>query len=225
MSYSTDVVATGSTSLVSRKGSPVGGMIKRIFDVVFASVAILTLLPLLFGCCLVVLATSPGPILFRHRRIGHGGKPFYCLKFRTMELEAERKLLEYLSSNQDARLEWQENRKLQHDPRITPFGRFLRRSSLDELPQLFNILVGDMSTVGPRPIVADEAEKYQEYFGVYASGRPGLTGLWQVMGRNHTTYSQRVAYDVQYFRNWSLARDIWIILMTVGQVFNGRGAY
>jgi exopolysaccharide production protein ExoY len=224
MSYTTEIVAR-NTDLQTRSVRPVGGAMKRAFDIAFTSVAILILLPLLAGCCLVVLATSPGPVLFRHRRIGHGGRSFNCLKFRTMEINADRRLHEYLASSEEARYEWEAFRKLQNDPRVTPFGAFMRRSSLDELPQLFNVLVGDMSIVGPRPIIMDEVEKYQEHFGVYVSGRPGLTGLWQVKGRNTTTYAQRVAYDVQYLRSWSLWRDIWIILTTISEVCTGRGAY
>jgi exopolysaccharide production protein ExoY len=224
MSYTTQI-ATRNANLQTVLARPVGGATKRAFDIVFALIAIVVLLPLLAGCCLVVLATSRGPILFRHRRIGYGGRNFDCLKFRTMETDAEQKLRDYLAQNDDARREWQANHKLASDPRITPFGAFMRRSSLDELPQLFNVLLGDMSIVGPRPIITDEVEKYQEYFGVYASGRPGVTGLWQVKGRNTTTYPQRVAYDVEYLRNWSLLRDIWIVIATVGEVCTGRGAY
>jgi exopolysaccharide production protein ExoY len=224
MSYSTETVSQRAT-LQSPAVRPVGGVVKRAFDIVFAFVVIILLLPLIAGCCLVVLGTSPGPILFRHRRVGYGGRSFSCLKFRTMEINAERRLQDYLAADEEARREWQANHKLLNDPRVTPFGTFMRRASLDELPQLFNVLVGDMSVVGPRPIIVEEVEKYQEYFGVYASGRPGLTGLWQVKGRNTTTYTQRVAYDVEYLKNWSLPRDAWIILTTIVEVCTGRGAY
>ncbi len=224
MSYTTEVL-TRNADLLIRSGRPIGGNFKRAFDIAFSFVAILILLPLLAGCCLVVLATSPGPVLFRHRRIGHGGRSFNCLKFRTMEINSEQRLLDYLAASEEARYEWQTFHKLQNDPRVTPFGVFMRRASLDELPQLFNVLIGDMSIVGPRPIIMDEVEKYQEHFGAYASSRPGLTGLWQVKGRNTTTYAQRVAYDVEYVRNWSLLRDIRIILITIAEVFIGRGAY
>lgn len=198
---------------------------KRAFDFFAAVAAIVALLPLLLGCCLLVAATSSGPVLFRHRRLGFGGREFNCLKFRTMEVDAESRLQEYLARDPDARREWEASHKLRNDPRITPVGQFLRRSSLDELPQLFNVLVGQMSIVGPRPIVEAEIEKYQEQFVVYAGGRPGLTGLWQVKGRNTTTYSERIAYDVEYLRNWSLFRDVWIIFITVAHVIEGTGAY
>jgi lipopolysaccharide/colanic/teichoic acid biosynthesis glycosyltransferase len=134
-------------------------------------------------------------------------------------------LSQFRASNAEAREEWKSHHKLKNDPRITPVGQFLRRTSLDELPQLFNVLVGHMSIVGPRPIVEAEVEKYQEHFAVYAAGRPGLTGLWQVNGRNTTTYEQRVAYDVEYLRNWSFFRDIRIILITVVHVIEGNGAH
>jgi len=211
--------------LVPGYAGPVGGTLKRAFDVLTSFLAIVVLLPLLVGCCLVTMGTSPGPILFRHRRVGFGGKEFDCLKFRTMEIDAQRKLQEYLTNDEDARREWLTNHKLQNDPRVTPFGHFMRRSSLDELPQLFNVLFGDMSLVGPRPIIQDEVEKYRENIKVYVSGRPGITGLWQVKGRNNTTYTERVAYDVDYLRKWSFRRDLRIILSTIVQVCRGRGAF
>jgi exopolysaccharide production protein ExoY len=224
MSYSSQLVTQGHTHL-SPSRRPVGGGIKRTFDFAGACVAIITLLPLFLACCLLIAVTSPGPILFCHRRLGFGGREFCCLKFRTMQVDAERRLKEYLASNSEARQEWKTHHKLKNDPRITPVGQFLRRTSLDELPQLFNVLVGHMSIVGPRPIVEAEVEKYQEHFAVYAAGRPGLTGLWQVKGRNTTTYEQRVAYDVEYLQNWSLFRDIGIIFVTVAHVIEGKGAY
>lgn len=231
MSYMTQIVskeralASRERVLASRSPRPIGGTVKRAFDVVFAFVAIVGLMPLFVGCCILAWATSPGPVLFRHRRVGLGGRQFECLKFRTMEVDAERRLQEYLDGDPDALREWQEKHKLTNDPRITPFGRFMRRTSLDELPQLVNVLRGDMSVVGPRPIVNEEVEKYQEHFGLYAAGRPGLTGLWQVSGRNTTTYAERVGYDVEYLRNWSLVRDLRIIIVTIAHVVDGCGAY
>lgn len=225
MSYTGQIASEKRAQVGVRRGYPVGGAVKRAFDIVAAAVAIVVLLPLLAGCCLVVLATSPGPVLFRHRRIGLAGLEFTCLKFRTMEVDAQRRLQDYLANNAEARNQWQASHKLLNDPRITPFGQFMRRSSLDELPQLFNILKGDMSVVGPRPIVEEEVAKYSEHFGLYATARPGLTGLWQVSGRNTTTYPERVAYDVKYVRSWSLFRDLWIIFVTIAHVIEGRGAY
>ena len=204
---------------------PVGGAIKRVFDTVAALAAIAALLPLFALLCLAVRAECPGPVLFRQRRIGFKGKEFICLKFRTMAIDAERALREYLANNEDARREWQATYKLRNDPRITMFGRCLRRSSLDELPQLFNVLMGHMSIVGPRPIVAEEIPRYEEHFSLYASARPGLTGLWQVSGRNTTSYPQRVAYDVHYLRNWTHVRDIRILLATATHVWKANGAF
>ena len=224
MSYTSHIVSQRNAVALSAQ-RPIGGTVKRAFDFFAAVAAIIALLPLLLGCCLLVAATSQGPVLFRHRRLGFGGREFNCLKFRTMEVDAESRLQEYLARDPDARREWEASHKLRNDPRITPVGQFLRRSSLDELPQLFNVLVGQMSIVGPRPIVEAEIEKYQEQFVVYAGGRPGLTGLWQVKGRNTTTYSERIAYDVEYLRNWSLFRDVWIIFITVAHVIEGTGAY
>ena len=221
-----DMVASRSTPVVaSRSDRPIGGAAKRTFDIIAVLLFIVGAAPLLVGCALLVLANSGAPVFYRQRRIGFDGQEFTCLKFRTMAVDAERTLREHLAKNSDARHEWQKNHKLRNDPRITPFGRLMRRASLDELPQLFNVLKGDMSLVGPRPIVADEVAKYQEHFSHYASARPGLTGLWQVSGRNGTTYARRVAYDVEYVRDWSLRRDIKIVVVTIAHVINGKGAY
>ena len=224
MSYMSQIYAQDrAVSLQSRR--PIGGAVKRSCDIVLALAAIIALLPLLAACYLLVAATSSGPVIFRHRRVGFGGRQFDCFKFRTMQIDAERRLRDLLAKDPEARREWELKHKLRDDPRITPFGVLLRRSSLDELPQLFNILFGQMSMVGPRPIVESEIAKYHDHFAVYASGRPGLTGLWQVRGRNTTSYAQRVAYDVEYLRNWSLWKDLRILIMTVGHVFEGTGAY
>ena len=204
---------------------PIGGPTKRTFDIVAALFGIIVFSPLFLACYLLVVANSGRPGLFRHRRIGFGGREFTCLKFRTMAADAEKRLEQHLAADAEAAREWMCNHKLQDDPRITSIGKIMRRTSLDELPQLFNILKGEMSLVGPRPIVVEEVAKYQEYFSVYASGRPGLTGLWQVKGRNETTYAERVAFDVGYLRNWSLRRDIAIVLMTFTRILEGRGAY
>ena len=205
-------------------GHPLGGAVKRGFDVVAALVCIAVSSPLWIGCCLLVVA-SGWPVLFKHRRIGFGGQEFSCLKFRTMAIDAERRLQEHLANDDDARQEWRKFHKLRNDPRITKLGWVLRRTSLDELPQFLNVLRGEMSLVGPRPIVAAEVSRYEEHFSLYASVRPGLTGLWQVSGRNGTTYAERVAYDVDYVRNWSLLRDIKIMVVTLAHVIDGGGAY
>jgi exopolysaccharide production protein ExoY len=214
-----------SDGVASHERRPVGGGVKRAFDVVAALAAIAALLPMFAILYVVVYIECPGAVLFRQRRIGFCGREFTCLKFRTMAVDADRTLREHLASNEDARREWQTTYKLRKDPRITAAGRLLRRSSLDELPQLFNVLMGHMSIVGPRPIVSDEVPLYQEHFSDYASARPGLTGLWQVSGRSTTSYPQRVAYDVEYLSNWSFIRDVRIIFATVMHVWEGNGAY
>ena len=224
--FDSEMVASRSAPAVaSRFDRPIGGAVKRAFDIVAVLLFIVGAAPLLLGCAFLVFAHSGGPIFFRQRRIGFEGEEFTCLKFRTMAVDADRRLREHLDRNSDARREWLNDHKLRDDPRITPFGRLMRRASLDELPQLFNVLKGDMSLVGPRPIVAEEVVKYHDHFSLYVSARPGLTGLWQVSGRNATTYAQRVAYDVEYLSNWSLMRDIKIMLITVAHVLDGKGAY
>jgi lipopolysaccharide/colanic/teichoic acid biosynthesis glycosyltransferase len=198
--------------------------VKRIFDVSTAFVLVLLLAPLLLAIAALVRGADGGPALFRQVRIGKGGKPFRCWKFRTMSSDAERALQEFIEANPDAAREWRENQKLSHDPRITRIGSFLRKSSLDELPQLFNILVGDMSFVGPRPIVVDEIERYGEAFSHCFSVQPGLTGLWQVSGRSDCGYASRVALDGRYVAEWHLLLDIEILVKTVPAVLLQKGS-
>jgi exopolysaccharide production protein ExoY len=163
----------------------------------------------------VTRLSSPGPALFRHRRVGFNGKHFDCLKFRTMVTDAPERLRRLLESDRLAAAEWEANRKLRDDPRITVIGAILRKSSLDELPQLFNVLKGDMSIVGPRPVTDEELERYASSVGAYLSCRPGITGLWQVSGRSTTTYNKRVACDAFYARNWSMTLDAKIMVVTL----------
>jgi len=190
-------------------------MLKRTVDIVFALSGIVILAPLLIICFAVTALTSPGPALFRHRRVGFNGRHFECLKFRTMVTDAPERLRKLLESDPSAAAEWATNRKLRNDPRITAIGAILRKSSLDELPQLFNVLRGDMSIVGPRPVTDEELERYASSVGAYLSCRPGITGLWQVSGRSTTTYNKRVACDTFYARNWSLALDAKIMAVTI----------
>ena len=216
---------TGSSELAPGIGThPIGGRTKRLVDLVAAATALFFFSPLFLCVWLLVRAIDGGPVFFRHRRVGFGGREFVCLKFRTMVVDAERKFELHLATDPKAAREWRETHKLQNDPRVTRLGRLLRRSSLDELPQLLNILKGEMSLIGPRPIVVEEIPKYRDHFHVYISARPGLTGLWQVKGRNETTYAQRVAFDVDYLRNWSFLRDVTIVAMTGKRVLDGRGA-
>jgi exopolysaccharide production protein ExoY len=166
-----------------------------------------------------------GPVLFRHKRVGYDGVEFDCLKFRSMRIDAAERLAALLAENPSARLEWARDHKLRNDPRTTRLGLILRKTSIDELPQLFNVLLGEMSLVGPRPIVRDEISRYRHYIRYYYAVRPGLTGLWQISGRNDTTYRQRVALDTIYVRTQSVWMDIKILLGTVVAVLTNRGSY
>lgn len=197
----------------------------RIFDIVVAAAGLVVLAPMMLLVGMLVWLFDPGPILFAHTRIGAGGRPFRCLKFRTMAVDAEARLTELLSKDPVARAEWHADRKLRTDPRIVGIGGFLRKSSLDELPQLFNVLRGDMSMVGPRPIVSSEVPLYGRYFAHYCSVPPGITGLWQISGRNDVRYRRRVALDVTYCRTKSLRGDLGIILLTIPRVVAARGCY
>jgi len=197
---------------------------KRCFDIVGALVLLLFFLPLIIFIAMAVMLDG-GPPLFSHTRVGANGKPFRCWKLRTMVVGAEFRLQSFLAANPDARAEWESIRKLTNDPRVTPIGRFLRRSSLDELPQFFNVLKGDMSLVGPRPIASDEIALYADRFLEYKSCRPGMTGLWQIMTRNSTTYARRTELDNLYVAHWSLRRDFLILLKTIRVFISFRGAY
>jgi len=198
---------------------------KRVFDFSLALFAIVFFAPILALLSLFLLATQGRPIFIRHQRVGWQGKAFPCFKFRTMVTDADEVLQRHLRRNAEARLEWAATRKLKHDPRITALGHVLRKSSVDELPQLVNILRGEMSFVGPRPIVRDEAAHYGQYFSHYMHVRPGLTGLWQISGRNDTSYQTRVQLDVQYVAQRSFARDIGIIVRTIPAVLRSKGSY
>ena len=197
---------------------------KRLFDIVFSAAALAFFAPLIALIAVVLKWREGGDLFFAHERIGRGGRRFRCLKFRTMVPDAEAQLAALLARDPVARAEWEATRKLSHDPRITCFGDFLRRTSLDELPQFINVLRGDMSVVGPRPIVAEEMALYRDQIGVYLSIRPGITGLWQVSGRSDTTFDERVALDVSYAARPTLWRDIGIVLRTVGVLLSRKGA-
>jgi exopolysaccharide production protein ExoY len=205
--------------------APIGSQSKRIIDVALALSGILLLAPLLVICYLLTIATSPGPALFRHRRVGFNGKHFDCLKFRTMLADAPERLRALLESDAVAAAEWTATRKLRRDPRVTAIGAILRKSSLDELPQLFNVLKGDMSIVGPRPVMDEELERYATSVGAYLACRPGITGLWQVSGRSTTTYDKRVACDAFYAQNWSMALDAKILIVTIPALLTSETAF
>lgn len=211
---------------VRRINAPIGGSLKRCFDFIFAATALLALLPLLLIISVLLRCFDKGPVFFVHQRIGFGGKPFGCFKFRTMVVDAEIKLSELLAADPAAREEFERNQKLKHDPRVVPvIGPFLRSSSLDELPQFVNVLLGHMSVVGPRPVTGSEFKKYGSMRTSYMSVRPGITGLWQVSGRNGTTFEERVAIDKRYIQQWSMNLDLKIIWKTFEVVSRREGAY
>lgn len=206
--------------------SLLNSIVKRFCDIILSII----LLPfLLFLICLIALlikVTSKGPIFYKHKRVGRYGRTFNILKFRTMYQDADVRLKEILTNNKEAEKEWHIYYKLKNDPRITQIGKFLRKTSLDELPQIFNVLKGDMSIVGPRPVLRDELDEYyRELSSYYSMVRPGITGLWQISGRNELNYDMRVAKDVWYVLNWSIWLDTVILFKTPGAVFRKKGAY
>ncbi|MBL6456843.1 sugar transferase [Belnapia sp. T6] len=219
--------AIGSIALPATRpaAAPLQPVLKRAFDIAGASALLLLGLPV-FLILAVLVRADGGPAFFAHERVGRGGRRFGCLKFRSMVVDSAARLEALLASDPAARAEWEATRKLRHDPRITWIGRVLRATSLDELPQLLNVLRGEMSLVGPRPVVAAEL---QAHYGAaaehYLSVRPGITGLWQVSGRSDTSYAQRVALDVRYATNPSFIEDLRILLRTPVAVLQRRGAY
>lgn len=206
--------------------SLLNSIVKRFCDIIL-SIILLPFLLIVIGIIAVLIkATSKGPVFYGHKRIGRYGKEFKVLKFRSMYQDADVRLKEILADNEEARKEWNTFYKLKNDPRITKVGKFLRKSSLDELPQIFNVLKGEMSFVGPRPVLQDELDKYyKELSSYYYMVRPGITGLWQISGRNELNYEMRVAKDSWYVLNWSIWLDIVILFKTPGAVFQKKGAY
>ncbi len=199
--------------------------LKRAMDLAIAIPTAIFLLPALLLIALIVYLDDGGPVIFSHRRRGQNGRDFTCLKFRTMVRDAENRLQHLLANDPAMRAEWDATQKLRKDPRLTRTGGFLRRFSIDELPQLWNIIKGEMSIVGPRPIVDNEVRRYGDDIRFYDAVRPGVVGLWQVSGRNDTTYDERVALDVEYALSRSLAYDVAILFRAVPAVLLSRGAY
>ena len=197
---------------------------KWMLDKVLSIIAFVLLLPFFLLVPALVKLTSPGPVFYRQRRLGRKGREISIWKFRSMYMDADERLKRILAEDPAAAKEWKESFKLHDDPRVTPLGRFLRKTSIDEFPQLFNVLSGDMALVGPRPIVKDEVAYYGTAYKVFASVKPGITGLWQVSGRSDTNYARRVALDTEYVINWSPWLDIWILIRTVFTVLTSRGA-
>lgn len=204
---------------------PTSQIIKRVADVVMSIAALILGMPFLLSLAAWVKVTSPGPLFYGHERIGKDGKRFKAWKFRSMCVNADQVLEETLKNNPEMQAEWAGTQKLQNDPRVSSSGRFLRKTSLDELPQLWNVLKGEMSLVGPRPIVTSEVEKYDKTFDNYLRVTPGVTGFWQVSGRNLTTYDKRVELDDYYVKNWSLFFDLYILVRTVKTVMFREGAF
>lgn len=199
-------------------------LLKRCFDVVCSAILLVLLSPL-FVYLSYKITRDGGRAFFGHQRVGQGGRKFDCYKFRTMVANAQEVLADVLANNPEAKAEWDKDFKLKNDPRINPLGHFLRRSSIDELPQLWNVLKGDMSLVGPRPVVQDELERYGDDVAYYLLAKPGMTGLWQVSGRNDVDYETRVYFDSWYVKNWSLWTDITILFKTITVLTNRQGAY
>ncbi len=198
---------------------------KRLFDLLLSIALLPFALIAIATVAVVVKASSPGPVFYRHTRIGLKSRPFGLWKFRTMFHDSNKIFRAHLAQNPDARREWLRYRKLKHDPRVTRVGAFLRRSNLDELPQLLNVFAGDMSLVGPRPIVEEELKRYGSGGALYTAVLPGITGLWQVSGRGCLPYEQRVALDVEYVSTWSLARDFMVLTKTFNAIWTCRGAF
>ena len=220
------VATPPSISATIRRGfSGWHAIVKRVSDVVGAAVLLVVVLPLLVAVAAALQFDSPGPVLFVQQRVGRGGRLFGCLKLRTMRVDADRHLAALLASCPRARREWAADHKLRNDPRVSPAGRLVRKLSLDELPQLMNVLLGQMSMVGPRPIVAAEAARYGAFYADYCAVKPGLTGLWQISGRNDVSYGERVQFDRHYVRHASFWLDLRIALRTVPAVLFASGSY
>lgn len=209
-------------SMINAQDRPFAQMVKRGFDIIASACALAFLSPVLVFI-MVAIRKDDGPVMFSQQRVGADGRPFGCLKFRTMVVNAEARLAEILESDPEREAQWRAYQKLDDDPRITPVGRLLRVTSLDELPQLINVLKGDMSLVGPRPMTLDQQECYGQAMLDYQRVRPGLTGLWQVNGRNDTTFEERARLDSHYVQNWSLWRDVVILVRTVREVLFSSG--
>lgn len=203
---------------------PLGGRLKRSIDLALAATALVLAAPLLviLGA---LIRLDGGPAIYAHTRVGHRGRTFGCLKLRSMVVDGDAVLQRHLAENPACRSEWEETRKLRNDPRVTAIGAFVRHTSLDELPQLINVLRGEMSIVGPRPVTVEELVRYGPYAPAYLATRPGVTGLWQISGRNDVSYERRVELDNEYVNGWSVLTDARIMVRTIPAVLQARGTY
>lgn len=198
---------------------------KRCIDLLLLLLSSPVLIPIVIVISIAIKISSPGPVFYGHKRIGKNGKEFKCWKFRSMVIDADKQLEKILAENPQMRAEWEKDRKFTDDPRVTPIGKFLRKTSIDEIPQFFNVLTGEMSFIGPRPVTKPELKKYGNKSDFILSAQPGLSGMWQISGRSDTGYEERVTLDSYYIQNWSVWLDIWIIIKTVYVVIRGKGAY
>ena len=216
------IIGFSATHNLTRKGYL---FFKRLIDLLIILVFSPILIPVMLILAILTKLTSKGPIFYGHKRVGKNGKEIKCWKFRSMNVNSQQMLEEILATDPVRRAEWEKDRKFVDDPRVTKFGKFLRKTSLDELPQIFNILAGQMSFVGPRPVTEGELVKYGESADYVLSVTPGLSGMWQISGRSDTGYEERIMFDTYYIQNWSVWLDIWILIKTVWVVINGKGAY
>ena len=200
-------------------------ILKRILDLILIIIALPVLIPVFLIIAFLIKVTSKGPVFYKHKRVGKNGKVLNCWKFRSMRIDSQEMLEQILATDPVRREEWEAERKFKDDPRITKFGNFLRKTSLDELPQVINVLKGEMSFVGPRPVTAEEIEKYGEYKDIVLSVLPGISGMWQISGRSETSYEERIVFDTYYIQNWSIWLDVWILIKTVWVVLRRKGAY
>lgn len=219
-----DLFVRATADLRSARTEAVHRALKDVGDTVLALILLGLAMPLLLAVAIIVRLSGPGDLLYAHDRIGRDGRPFRCFKFRTMYADAPQRLATLLANDPVAAATWSRTRKLDHDPRISPAGRLLRQFSLDELPQLINVLSGEMSLVGPRPITREELSRYGTSARHYLAVKPGITGLWQTSGRNDLSYGERVRLDTLYARNRSPLSDMLILLRTPWAVLTRRGA-
>ena len=199
--------------------------IKRCVDIFLLLISSPVTIPLVLIVSILVKCTSKGPVFYGHKRIGRNGKEFKCWKFRSMAIDADKQLEKILAENPKMREEWERDRKFTDDPRVTKIGKILRKTSIDEIPQFFNVLTGEMSFIGPRPVTKPELEKYGSKADYVLTVKPGLSGMWQISGRSDTGYEERITLDSYYIQNWSVWLDLWIIIKTIYVVLKGKGAY